>query len=160
MGFEPKSCDDRIVDRFRDGELEDNERLRIASHIENCPHCRQHLEQTDRLGQTISRHFAERSLDEVAAARLAATTMRRLRQRPSPFFRRLADGLTRKKIWFPAAATAFVLMAAIFTAQWEKVPERSAPSAIIHSFRADTTSVMIMETQNKRQTVIWFTEES
>ena len=154
----PTGCDLQQVDRYRDGELDQEESRSVSAHIADCRRCRAHLDSIDLLGRTFTSRLAA-GLDSSSAAGLAERTIRRINGQSVPRPSLLTRIFATRKVWVPAGAMAVALMVAIFFGRFSGAPE-PIPSAIIHSFRADTASVMIMETRETHQTVIWFTEES
>ncbi len=66
-------------------------------------------------------------------------------------------GTFGKNIYLKLASIAAILMISLYTFQGGLFTP-SGPSAIVKSVDTDFTSVMIIETQNKKHTIIWFSE--
>jgi hypothetical protein len=64
------------------------------------------------------------------------------------------------RIFVPVTVAALALAIFIIPLPFKKGPNGEAPSAIINSFTGSVTSVMLFETPNTHQTIIWFNEDS
>jgi anti-sigma factor RsiW len=148
------SCDETLLNRYLDDDLDPRQRQRMADHLHGCRHCQ---EQLDRM-RSFSRDLNARI--ETASARVDFTALekqvlnealrtRHRRNGPSRFMAAL-------KYTVPAAATAGLLLFFAYTRFW--VQPTPAPSAIINSFTGSMSSVMIFETPETRQTVLWYNE--
>ena len=148
-------CNPGAVSRFKDGELDAAAAGRLQTHLDTCPSCRQELEAQ----QAVSRRFravvaAERNrIDfDVLERRIVA----RAGEFKVPFFEWVRRIVMLKRIYIPAAATATALILFL----WVYTPMVTpVPSAIVTSFSGDISTVMILETPETHQTILWFNEK-
>ena len=151
-----KRCNEELLSLFIDGELGPEESRRVERHLQDCPTCRQYLQQQGELAQQLRR--------EVSLAR-QAVDFQRLEQhivgktggRPA-LGHHMRQWLLSWRLMLPVAATA-VLILFFFTSVFEP-PAPPGPSAIIKSFTGKVSSVMILETPQSHHTVIWYSEEA
>ena len=151
-----KKCNAEMINRYIDGETSPPETKWIDRHLQSCPGCRQSVQQHRELAQRLHREVsaAREALDIdrleqqiVSAARMRAGQRSRLR-----------ETLFSWKLMLPVAATA--ALALYFFTSLLPAPAPTGPSAVINSFTGRVSSVMILETPQSRQTVIWFSEEA
>lgn len=147
-------CDEILMDRYLDGNLELEEKAQMTAHLERCPQCRRQVAAMT----TFAEDFHDRvqhvtdSVDFIALEKQVLT--KALRQHRS----RVGSStfLASLKYTLPAAVTAGLLL---FFAYTNFVAEPAkVPSAIIKSFTGSMSSVMIFETPETRQTILWYNE--
>ena len=149
-------CDDALLVRYLDGDLDPDERKRMEDHLQRCETCRRQLVFYSDFSQDFQKHV-QRETERVDFMPLEkevinkALYQRRYRRGPSNFFASL-------KFVVPVAATACLLLFFAYT-RFAVDPVPTAPSAIINSFTGSMTSVMIFETPETRQTILWYNEE-
>jgi len=153
-----KLCSTEQLSRFHDGELDARERRQVESHLPNCPSCRIVLEDFDRLGH-LYRRQADQALAAVDMSALEQSLLTRMQQRggASAGWR---TWLKPTRLLIPVTVAALALVFFMIPRPFNSVPNGSAPSAIINSFTGSVTSVMLFETPNTHQTIIWFKEDS
>jgi anti-sigma factor RsiW len=150
------NCDEALLVRYLDGDLGPDEKRWIEEHLQRCAACRRRLTFFSDISQAFRNHV-QRETDRVDFAPLEkevinkALYRRRHRRGPSGFFVSL-------KFFVPAAVTACLLLFFAYT-RFMVAPGPAAPSAIINSFTGSMTSVMIFETPETRQTILWYHEE-
>lgn len=153
--YDITSCDAELLNRFMDDELTSSEKVRIETHLAHCAACRHHISGM----ADISEGFRQR-VDRVAEAvdfsamekEVVIKALRRYRNRDG-------GGLLKSlKFAVPATAVAGVLM--FFAYSQFLVRPTPVPSAIINSFTGSMSSVMIFETPETRQTILWYNEST
>ena len=145
-------CDEERLSRYIDGETTPQERQRIDRHLADCIACRQYLQQQQQLAGQLHREVTA-ARQAVDFGRLAVQITDSVGKRPP-----LRDTLLSWKLLLPVAATA-ALVLFFFTSVFQP-PAPAGPSAIINSFTGKVSSVMILETPQSRNTVIWYSEET
>lgn len=70
------------------------------------------------------------------------------------------SGLFGKNIYLKLASILAVLMIGLFPFDEDLLQGPSGPSAIVNSLDTEYASVMIIETQIEKHTIIWFLEET
>lgn len=149
-------CDEILLDRYLDGDLDAGEMAQMEAHIAGCRHCRRQVTALASFSQNLHYRvqYAADSVDFVALEKQVLN--KALRQNRS------RGGLSRfvasLKFTIPAAVTAGLLIFFTYFNDVGKPPP--APSAIINSFTGSMSSVMIFETPETRQTILWYTEET
>ena len=147
-------CDDVLLNRYYDGDLDGDQARRFETHLDECGHCRQRLSAMEAIADRVRMRIqdATEAQDYTALEKTVLTTALR--------DRRSAKGLSRVpaslKFAIPATVVAGVLL---FFGYFHIFPNSPpAPSAIINSFTGSMSSVMIFETPKTRQTILWYSE--
>jgi hypothetical protein len=150
-------CDPKILDRFFDRELEPDATFAMSGHVEDCHACKEEL----RGNQFVSSLFRACVEEERSRADLQEVEERvigLIRTKRGLWWIHLKNLCLSKKLYVPAAAvTAMFVM--FFHLTGTPAPA-SGPSAIVDSLQGDFASVMILETQKSRQTILWIHEAS
>jgi hypothetical protein len=157
MTKDKSSCDPKMLGRFFDRELEADESVGISGHIEDCHACKEEF----RDNQFISALFRAGVEEELSRANLQEVEERLvalIRTKKGPWWVQLKDLCLSKKLYMPAAAVAAMLL--IFLLVARTPTPASGPSAIIDSLQGNFASVMILETEKSRQTILWIHEAS
>jgi anti-sigma factor RsiW len=142
------------MDRYFDKELSGAERARAQAHAERCAACRRHLEQ-NRAVADLFQSDTDRVLSDSEKIALEDQVIGRLGGHQAGIRHGWKVIFTPKRL-IPLAALAGLLMV-VFSFVFEAdIP--SGPSAIVNSFQGDYQSVMILETPEKRNTIIWLVE--
>jgi anti-sigma factor RsiW len=149
-------CDQSLVDQYYDRDLNREEEARFEEHLETCPVCRQALKENQRLSEAFTSGLADAAartdLDEIETR-----VMEKIRARGLPWWRRIPSLLTPKRVLLPATVLATLLVVAVFYNPLSRSPNHG-PSALVSSLGGETASVMVFETPETRQTIIWFNE--
>jgi anti-sigma factor RsiW len=150
------ACDESLLDRYLDGELHADEVAQMEAHIAGCRQCRRQVASLRSFSQNL-RHrvqYATESVDFVALEKEVLNKALRQHRSRGGFSRFVAS----LKYTIPATVTAGLLLFFVYSNYMRKPP--SVPSAIINSFTGSMSSVMIFETPETRQTILWYTEET
>lgn len=149
------ACDDVLLDRYLDGDLGAEEKAQVTAHLDDCPTCRRQAAAMTAFSQAL-RDRVERAADSVDFMALEKQVLiKALRQhRSRGGFSRLMASL---KYTIPAAVTVGMLL--FFAYPTFMATPTPVPSAIINSFTGSVSSVMIFETPETRQTILWYNEE-
>lgn len=149
-------CDDTLLVRYLDGDLGPDEVKRMEDHLQRCGTCRRQLAFFSDFSRDFRGHV-QRETDGVDFSTLEKEVIHkalfphRLKRGPARFIASL-------RFVLPAAALACLLL--FFTySRFGVDPGPAQPSAIINSFTGSMTSVMIFETPETRQTILWYHEE-
>ena len=150
-----KTCDPGLLNRFFDEELGPGEFAHITEHLKACPACQRVL----RENQTLSNHIRAGLDEELFRAdlkRIGENVLALILRKETPWWTQLRDLLVSKRFFVPATATVAVLV--LFFVLFRHPSSMSGPSAIISSVEGDVASVMILETPDSHQTVVWISE--
>ena len=149
-------CDDDLLVRSLDDDLDADEKERLAAHLESCRPCRRQLAKLTGFSQDL-RTRVDLAADAVNFTALEkevitkALRPRRANNGGAGWFRTLKYGI-------PVAVTAGLLL--FFGYNQFMIHSGPPPSAIINSFTGSMSSVMIFETPETRQTILWYTEDT
>jgi hypothetical protein len=111
----------------------------------------------DRLGHLMRTHGKQ----ALAAANTSAAMQRLARwQRHREASASWRNRFKPARLFLPVAVTVLAAAIYIIPRPFKIAPDSQAPSAIINSFTGSVTSVMLFETPNTHQTIIWFKEDS
>jgi len=154
-----KSCNryrPEDISLFVDTELPQSRYLEIEHHLHNCPDCNRLVEQYKTLSIMFKDHVEQKKL------KINPDTLKQRLVPATPDLQKISlgnrSGFFGKNIYLKLASIAAILMISLFTFQKGIVGNATGPSAIVTSVDTDVSSVMIIETQKERHTIIWFSE--
>ena len=171
----PKSLchiDPIMLSQYADGEVKSDEAERIRKHLSNCPDCRKALNDN----QLLSSHFKNYlnlNTSRINPSALETNVLEKIHQKNEILRDKIKRLLFSKKILIPVAAMASIVFLLLyfsyrFTFLNSDEPIRrfpvqtsaaTAPSAIVDSFSGETSAVMIMQTPNSHETILWYNEK-
>ncbi|PIE66839.1 MAG: hypothetical protein CSA23_07145 [Deltaproteobacteria bacterium] len=148
------ACDEMRLNRYLDDDLNPEERQYMAEHLQKCRHCRHCRETLESFSKRARSRIemAGRRVDFTALEKRVLTEVLQSRHRNNGLSRFMA----RLKYVVPATVAAGLLIFFVYSQYWMR-PE-PVPSAIINSFTGSMSSVMIFETPETHQTVLWYNE--
>jgi len=161
-----------MLSQFADGEVKPDEAEQIRQHLSDCPDCRKAV--NDNL--LLSSHFEnyiKLNTSAIHPSIFETNVLSSIRHKNEIVRDKVKHFVFYKKILIPATAMASVLFLLFyfsyrFTYRDSDGPVRrfpvqtsavTAPSAIVDSFSGETTAVIIMETPNSRETILWYNEK-
>ena len=149
------TCDEALVDRYLDGDLAAEEKARMTAHLECCPECRRQVAAMTAFSKGLRDRveLAVESVDFVALEKDVLTKALRQHRSRGGFSTFVAS----LKYTIPAAVTVCLLLFFAYPAFMNN--PAPVPSAIINSFTGSVSSVMIFETPETRQTILWYNED-
>ncbi len=147
------------ISQFIDGELSSEKYRSLEHHLPTCADCSRLIDGYKTVSIVFSRHADRQSMGNSAALSLKHKLDKSvLNSHEKPFEK--ISGLFGKNIYLKFACVAAVLMIGLFPFDEDLINDSSGPSAIVNSIDAEYTSVMIIETQEEKHTIIWFSEET
>ena len=150
------ACDPILLDRYLDNDLDDGEKAQVKAHIAGCRQCRSQAATLT----AFSQNFRDRVQHAADSVDFIALEKQVLNKALGQY--RSRGGLSRLiaslKYIIPATVTAGLLLFFAYSTYDLKAPP--VPSAIINSFTGSMSSVVIFETPETRQTILWYTEET
>jgi anti-sigma factor RsiW len=154
----PNPCDPERLSRYHDDELTFQDREQVEAHLETCPVCRSMLADFNRLSH-MTREHADRSLAAFDSEALTQGVLTRMPRSPrAPVNWR--SWFKPSRLFLPVAVTVLALAIYIIPRPFRSESTGAPPSAIINSFTGAVTSVMLFETPNTHQTIIWISEDA
>jgi hypothetical protein len=148
-------CDQGLLNRFFDKELGPGEYAPMMEHLETCPACERAL----RENQALSNHLRaglDEALFRADLTRVEEKVLALIGRKETPWRTRFREILVSKRFFVPATATVAALV--LFLALFRHPGSMPGPSAIVSSVEGDVASVMILETPESHQTIVWITE--
>jgi anti-sigma factor RsiW len=150
------ACDENLLDRYIEGDLCGAEKAQMEIHLAACPHCHRQVAAMAAFAQNFRSRIQQATAAVDYMSLEKEVIIKTLRQPPS------RSGLFRLstllKYTIPAAVMAGgLLFFTYFNDVFQPLP---APSAIINSFTGAMSSVMIFETPETRQTILWYHEDA
>lgn len=155
MKTDQTTCDDSLLNRFFDRELGPDECTRISEHLKDCPSCQKAL-RGDRSISTAFKTHLGKELSRTNLEKVEERVLTLIQSKEVSWWTKAKDLLFSKKFYVPATGIAAILI--LFFSYSRQPRSTSSPSAIINSFKGDVASVMILETRNSHQTILWFDE--
>lgn len=148
-----KICGTDLISRYHDGELDPQKALEVKTHIDSCPECRdmlsKYVDLTDKMGSGFMRNFAHDNM------KIENGFIESITKEKKNLWERWTDLVFTKRILIPAGIAASLAVLFI-TFSLDNSP--AGPSAIIKSISGSGSTVMIMETTETHQTILWFNE--
>lgn len=146
-------CDTELISRYLDNELEQDESVRVKTHIAGCESCRAKLNDYGKIGA---------DLNSLVLAKTGASTgvveekvLDSIRRKNNTGLKGWKDVILSRKTLVPVGLAASIML--IFLTFFNN-PAPVGPTAIVSSFSGSGSSVVILETTETRQTIIWFGE--
>ncbi len=146
-------CGTDLISRYHDGELDYQKKMEVKSHIDSCPSCREVLLQYTGLTDQIHSAFSGGPAHD--SGEIESNFIESIGREKKSWRDRWADMLLTKRILVPAGLAASLVVLFI---SFSLNNSPKGPSAIIKSISGSGSTVMIMETAEKRQTILWFNE--
>lgn len=151
-----KSCDEVRLNLYLDGELGDHETDWMDAHLKDCPECRQKAATMVAFSHAC-RQRIEDAADTIDFVAIEKQVIKRTLPRYVP--RSAVNSfLHAMKYGVPAILCAGFMLFFIYT-QYIAKPS-PVPSAIINSFTGSVSSVMIFETPETREIILWYNEKT
>jgi len=160
-----KSCSavSRLLEKYFDQEVTDEERSHVEAHLLDCHACRDVLKSMEKL-----RDLAKTPVEEAVLKEDFPWVWQkiergiRIEERPT-FWEALQSWfqtfpLFQRKVWIPAVAAVAITLIITIPMLFKKTP--SYPSAsVVEYVESKTYNVMVYELEKAKVTVIWFFEE-
>ena len=143
------------ISRFVDNELPPDHYQKLAQHLTHCRDCSRLVEQYRSISLAFNRHADQQKL-KIDPDQLTHKLALSVKTSPEKSYRTFL-GYFGKNLYVKLASIAAVLMISLFMFQGDLIAP-SGPSAIVKSVDTDFASVMIIETQKEKHTIIWFSE--
>ncbi len=147
------------ISRFIDGELSFDQCQSFEHHLSNCRDCSRIVDQYKSVSFAFSRHTGRQSMGSATAINLDPK-LEKMVLKSEQKSSGNTSGLFGKNIYLKLASIMAVLMIGLFPFDEDLLKDPSGPSAIVNSVDAEYASVMIIETQTEKHTIIWFSEET
>jgi anti-sigma-K factor RskA len=153
----------RLLEKYFDQEVTDNERLLVEGHLQDCLDCRNALRSMEEL-RTLMKFPVEEAVQKEGFPWVWQKIEREIRgiqekQTWRQSFRSWLDvsPLFKRRIWIPAVATLAVLL--LITAQiiFRKTPSYPGAS-VVEYLDSPTYNVMVYQSEEPKVTVIWLLE--
>jgi hypothetical protein len=148
--------DAKILGLYLDGELEPGALHALEKHLSSCRYCRSVVENLERFSQTFSQGV-DQGISGLAHDLSGDRILARIKEEKRSFWADIADLMTAGKNVLQLASIAVILLATVIYYHGDTVVP-TGPSAIVNSVDGDIASVMIIETQVSKHTIIWYTE--
>jgi hypothetical protein len=150
------SCDPAMISRFFDQELDQEEYDQVARHIETCPLCQKTLDELELLSGMANETIRE-NWSEAAKGSVEEKVLESILKTKAPWWIKARGLFLSKKILIPLTTSAALIL---FLSVFFRSPAQTGPSAIVTSLSGNMSSVIIMETPQTHQTILWFKESS
>lgn len=144
------------ISRFVDIEISSDQGRAFQHHLSRCSECSRLFDQYKNLSLVFSRHTHKTAMG-IAAFKLEHKLQQKI-QHPEKKLYQNISGLFGKSLYLKLAGIAAMVMIGFFSFDPTLLGTPSGPSAIVTSIDTEYTSVMIIETQKEKHTIIWFTE--
>lgn len=154
----------RLLEKYFDQEVTDNERLFVEGHLQDCLNCRSELRSMEELRTLIKVPVEEavQKEDFPWVWQKIEREIRRTQEKATRWqsFRSWLDvsPLFKRKVWIPAAATFVVLLAITAQIIFKKAPSYPVVS-VVEYLDSPTYNVMVYQSEEPTVTVIWLLEE-
>ena len=143
------------ISRFIDNELPEDQHPAVAQHLIHCQNCSRLVERYRSVSAVINDH-ADKQVLKIDPAGLKQKTERAIKKLQTKSLGNIF-GFFGKNIYLKLASIAAIVMFGLLPFQGALFGP-TGPSAIVKSVDTDFASVMIIETQKEKHTIIWFSE--
>lgn len=143
------------ISKFVDNELPQDRYHALADHLRYCPGCNSIVEQYKALSAVFNYHANQQRL-KIDPDKLKQKFDRTLKKSQKKSLGNIFSFFD-KNIYLKLASITAILMISLFAFQG-RVLDPAGPSAIVKSVDTEVASVMIIETQINKHTIIWFSE--
>ena len=149
-------CDEELIGRYLDGETSQEEYDRISRHLKDCLSCQKTLRDHQDIS-TVFKEVLQREASQADFAELETRILDQIRQKEGAWWKRISRPVFSARLLVPASAMAALILFFAITRGPETI---AGPSAVIEAFSGEVSSVMIIETPESRQTILWYKEAS
>lgn len=146
------------ISRLVDLEPSSDQCRAFEHHLSLCSECSRLFGQYKDLSLVFSRHTHKRAIG-IAALNLENKLEQKIQCSQKKFYQNVS-GLFGKNLYLKLAGIAAVVMIGFFSFDPALLGTPSGPSAIVNSVDTEYASVMIIETQKEKHTIIWFSEKT
>lgn len=158
---EPCSSISNLLEKFFDQEASEQEKVKVETHLRDCPICRQTLERMEGLRTLIRAPIDQASRNEgypwvwqKIEREIQAKARGSVWNSLMPW---LDLSSLRRRAWVPAVAAALVLLILLVPWFYKKTP--SHPEGFVVEYvESKTNNVMVYELEQVKVTVIWLFE--
>jgi hypothetical protein len=150
-------CNIKELGRFFDQELGPADSVRMREHVEKCDTCAEEL-RDNAFVSSLLRTGLEGELSRANFQEVENTVTALFRAKRTSWWIHFKDICFSKRLYVPAAVVTAMLVMLFYFAR-APAPAHG-PSAIVDSLQGDFASVMILETQKSRQTILWIYESA
>ena len=153
----------KLLEKYFDQEVTDQERRFVEGHLQDCPACRDALTSMEEL-RTLIKIPIEKAAQKEDFPWVWQKIEREIRsQEKLTWWQSLRSWLDlsplfKKKVWIPAVATAVVLLFVTAQIIFKKTPSYSGAS-VVEYVESETNNVMVYDLEKSMVTVIWLFEE-
>ncbi len=156
MGKKCKVYTSENISRFVDNELSPDLYHGITKHLSHCLDCSRLAQEYRTLSAVFSDH-AHQGVLKIDPAGLKQKLAQAFQTPQTQEKKSIGNvfGFFGKNTYLKLASIAAILMISLLAFQ---VGQPQGPSAIVKSVETDFASVMILETQKEKHTIIWFSE--
>ena len=146
-------CGAESVSRYIDNELDEDELVSFKSHIVGCETCRIRLRDYNKIGEEINSFI--QAQPAAYPIELENNVARAIRRKNKARVTGWKDIILSKRVFMPVGLAVSVMMM-FLTFFNDATP--IGPTAIVSSLSGSGTSVVVLETTETRQTIIWVGE--
>jgi anti-sigma factor RsiW len=154
--YQKNICNGERLSQLVDGELTEAEKNQIEYHLTHCKNCRIELNRIRSLANTCQSMMDESRFQKDLAG-LEGRIMSRIK-RPKDWREIVWRFIRARKVLIPISAMGTILAILVTFQTFSTSP--ISPSAVITSMTGDFSSVIIMETPELHQTIIWIKENT
>jgi anti-sigma factor RsiW len=153
----------KVLEKYFDQEVTDEERLLVERHLRACSACRDALKSMEGL-KALIKAPVEEAVEKEDFHWIWQKIEREIRSQAKPaWWQTLRSWLDvrplfQRKVWIPAVATLVVLL--LITAQivLKKIPSYPGGS-VVEYVESPTYNVMVYQSETPKVTVIWLFDE-
>lgn len=150
-----EAYDESVISQYVDNELSVGKSREISQHLKSCPVCSRLADSYQQLSVSFVQNTA-RQVDAIASDAMASNVLAQIKQNETGFLKKIIDYFS-PKLYLKIASIAVIMVIGLVYIQTKPI-NGLGPSAIVNSVDGNVSSVMIIETQNKKHTIIWFSE--
>ena len=153
----------KLLEKYFDQEVTDEERTRVEAHLLDCHACQDVLKSMEKLGDLV-KVPVEEAVEKEDFPWVWQKIERGIRSEERPtFWETLRSWLQisplfKRKVWISALAGVAIVLLITIPLLFKKTPSYPGPS-VVEYVESQTHNVMIYESENAKVTIIWLFEE-
>jgi hypothetical protein len=153
-----KIYDEKTIGKFVDNELPNEKNNIISKHIETCPICDNIVSKYIHLSNIFVQNTSKQ-LDEIDTDLIGQHVLEQIKREEDGFLKKVFDYFS-PKLYLKIASVVIIMVVSLIYFQGQPIRQINVigPSAIVNSVDGNISSVMILETEKSKHTIIWFSE--
>lgn len=146
------ACSAEMISRFMDNELHGDDLSTVQRHVQSCESCRERVDSYSRISSGLKSFINEQTW--ASGQEIETRVIDRI-EKTNSLSQWVKDIILSKRVFIPAGVAVSLSLASLI---FFNNPVPAGPTAIVSSLSGTGSSIMILETNKSRQTILWVKE--